>query len=268
MKRGRDQPWINWIKRLPIELRLTIYDFIDIETRLEILTPLITETIRYLYRSKDTTTLLHKYEQLIYMRLFTKYDGGYSTKPMFKQLLPPTVYLKAGVQCVHTHPLIKILKQDLRFSSYSKRMILSLNENHSTHMARYHNEVVGKIQQCFTLIPTIVSFNDDFDYLIKRLLIRFLHHLTKITESVKEEDKRREILAHKRKIRRYYKKRVLTRIPVQSNKMQQKIAKTAKLAEKTAKLAEKQHAKTKRLITQNANKAAKKAIIIEKQKKK
>jgi len=63
----RDQPWINWIKWLPIELRLTIYDFIDIETRIEILSPLITETIRYLYRSKETTTTLHKYEQLIYM---------------------------------------------------------------------------------------------------------------------------------------------------------------------------------------------------------
>ena len=260
MIRNRDQPWINWIKWLPIELRLTIYDFIDIETRIEILSPLITETIRYLYRSRETTTILHKYEQLIYMRLFTKCDGGYSTKPQFKQLLPPTVYLKTGVQCVHTHPLIKTLKQDLRFSSYIKRMILSFEQNDNrNHMFRYHNEIVGKIQQCFTIIPTIVSFNDEFDYQIKRLLIRFLHHLTKIAESVKEEDRQRKILVYKRKIRRYYNKRVLPRIPVQSNKMQQKITKAAKLAEK-------QHAKIKRLITQNANKAAKKAIIIEKHK--
>ena len=28
----RNQHWTTWIKRLPIELRLTIYDFIDIET--------------------------------------------------------------------------------------------------------------------------------------------------------------------------------------------------------------------------------------------
>ena len=59
-----DQQWITWIKWLPIEMRLTIYDFIDIETRLEILSPLFADTIRYLYRSTDTITLLHKYEQL------------------------------------------------------------------------------------------------------------------------------------------------------------------------------------------------------------
>jgi hypothetical protein len=248
----RDQPWITWIKWLPIELRLTIYDFIDIETRLEILAPLITDTIRYLYRSTDTITLLHKYEQLIYMRLFTKSDDGYSTKPAFNQLLPPTMYLKSGVQCLHTHPVISMLKQDLQFSSFSKRMIISLEQTqHRNYMYRYHNDIVGKIQHCCNLIPSVTSFNPDFDYQLKRLLIRFLHHLTKITDVIKKEDREREILLYERNIRRYYSKRVLTRIRIQSNKMQQRIAKTAKLAEKNAKRAEK-----------NAKRAAKLSINI------
>ena len=257
----RDQPWINWIKWLPIELKFTIYNFIDIETRLEMLSPLITDTMRYLYRSKETTTLLHKYEQLIYMRLFTKSNNNYFTKPNFKQLLPPTVFFKTGVQCIHTHPLIKLLKQDLRFSPYTKRMILSSEPGFHY---RYHNAVVEQVQYCFNLIPTIISFNDDFDYQIKRLLIRFLHHLINITKTVKETERQHKLLVYERKIRRYYKKHIISRIRVQSNKMQLKIAKTKKIAEKKAKIEAKLFAKTKRLITQNAKSAAKKAKMIKK----
>jgi len=260
MPADRNQHWTTWIKWLPVELRLTIYDFIDIETRMQILTPLFADTIRYLYRSKQTKLLLHKYEQLIYMQFFTKndnYDYDYDIKPKFNQLLPPIVFLKAEQQCVHIHPILNLLKVDLRVSPFTKRMIMSGDER---LLYRYHYEVVGKIQQCFNLIPTITSFNNEFDYQIKRILIRYLHHLTKIVEPIKIADRQRILLAYERKIRRYYSKRVLPRIKAQSNKMQRTILKKEKLAEKKIKLAEKQHVKMKKLITQNAKKAAKKAI--------
>jgi hypothetical protein len=259
MPADRNQHWTTWIKWLPIELRLTIYDFVDIETRMQLLTPLFADTIRYLYRSKQTKLLLHKYEQLIYMQFVTKVDNDYYVKPKFNQLLPPIVFLKAEEQCVHIHPLLNILKVDLRFSSFTKRMIRAVDEQ---HLYRYHYDVIGKIQQCFNLIPTITSFNDEFDYQIKRILIRFLHHLTKIVEPIKEDDRQRMILAQERKIRRYYSKRVLPRLKAQSNKMQRIILKKEKLAEKNAKKAAKiaamQNAKIKKVITQNAKKTAKK----------
>tara|TARA_B110000285_G_scaffold78069_1_gene89927 strand:- start:2450 stop:3244 length:795 start_codon:yes stop_codon:yes gene_type:complete len=257
MPADRNQHWTTWIKWLPIELRLTIYDFVDIETRMQILTPLFADTIQYLYRSKQTKLLLHKYEQLVYMQLFTKVDNDYSVKPKFIQILPPIIFLKAEQQCVHIHPILNLLKGDLRFSSFYKRMIMAVDEH---RLYRYHPDVVNKIQQCFNLIPTITSFNAEFDYQIKRLLIRFLHHLTKIVEPIKEDDRQRIILAYERKIRRYYSKRVLPRIKAQSNKMQRTILKKAKFTEKNIKLAEKQHTKLKKGISQNAKKAAKQAI--------
>ena len=92
----KQQYYDKRIKLLPIELKLCIYSFIDIETRMQMLMPLFEDTKRYLYRSKDTFTLLRKYEQLIYMQFFKKNNDTnvYSTKPYFKQLLPPTTYLK------------------------------------------------------------------------------------------------------------------------------------------------------------------------------
>lgn len=257
MPADRNQHWTTWIKWLPIELRLTIYDFVDIETRMQILTPLFADTIRYLYRSKQTKLILHKYEQLIYMQLFTKVDNDYSVKPKFIHLLLPIIFLKAEQQCVHIHPILNLLKGDLPVSSFYKRMIMTVDEQ---HVYRYHYDVVNKIQHCFTLILTITSFNAEFDYQIKRLLIRFLHHLTKIVEPIKEDDRQRIILAYERKIRRYYSKRVLPRIKAQSNKMQRTILKKEKIAEKDAKKTAMQHTKLKKVITQNAKKAAKKAI--------
>jgi hypothetical protein len=255
MPADRNQHWTTWIKWLPIELRLTIYDFIDIETRMQILTPLFADTIRYLYRSKQTKLLLHKYEQLIYMQFFTKIDNyDYDIKPKFNQLLLPIVFLKAEQQCVHIHPILNLLKVDLRVSSFTKRMIMSGDEQ---RVYRYHYEVVSKIQHCFNLIPTITSFNNEFDYQIKRILIRYLHHLTKIAEPIKEADRQRILLAYERKIRRYYSKRVLPRLKAQSNKMQRIILKKEKLAEKNAKKTAMQHVKMQKLITQNAKKAAK-----------
>ena len=255
MPADRNQHWTTWIKWLPIELRLTIYDFIDIETRMQLLTPVITDTIRYLYRSNQTKLLLHKYEQLIYMQLFTKIDNyDYDIKPKFKQLLPPIVFLKSGTTCTYTHPILKLLKADLQVSSFTKRMIMSSDER---LLYRYNNEVVGKIQQCFNLIPTITSFNNEFDYQIKRILIRYLHHLTKIVEPIKTADRQRILLAYERKIRRYYNKRVLPRLKGQSNKMQRIILKKEKLAEKNAKKTAMQHVKMQKLITQNAKIAAK-----------
>jgi hypothetical protein len=260
MPADRNQHWTTWIKWLPIELRLTIYDFVDIETRMQLLTPLFADTIRYLYRSKQTKLLLHKYEQLIYMQLFTKIDNyDYDIKPKFKQLLPPIVFLKSGTTCTYTHPILKLLKADLQVSSFTKRMVMTVD---GQRLYRYNHDVVSKIQQCFNLIPTITSFNDEFDYQIKRILIRFLHHLTKIVEPIKEDDRQRMILAQERKIRRYYSKRVLPRLKAQSNKMQRIILKKEKLAEKNAKKAAKiaamQNAKIKKVITQNAKKTAKK----------
>ena len=75
MSADQNQHLTTCIQSLPLDLRITIYDFVDIETRMQILRPLITNTIRYLYRSNQTKLLLHKYEQLIYMQLFTKNDN-------------------------------------------------------------------------------------------------------------------------------------------------------------------------------------------------
>ena len=259
----RKQHWTTWIKWLPIELRLTIYDFVDIETRIQLLKPLFANTIQYLYRSKETKLILHKYEQLIYMQLFTKVDNTYYVKPKFNQLLPPIVFLKSQQECIHIHPILNLLKHDLHVSSFTKRMIHSCDQQ---YVYRYHPDIIGKIQQCFNIIPTIKSFNNDFDYQIQKILIRAFHHFTKFVEPIKENERQQRILAYERRIRYYYTRKVLGRIKAASNKMQQRILKKTKLAEKNAKLAEKnaklaakQHTKMKRLITQNAKNAAKKA---------
>ena len=258
MSADQNQHLTTCIQSLPLDLRITIYDFVDIETRMQILRPLITNTIRYLYRSKQTKLLLHKYEQLIYMQFFTKIDNyDYDIKPKFKQLLPPIVFLKSGTTCTYTHPILKLLKADLQVSSFTKRMVMTVD---GQRLYRYNHDVVSKIQQCFNLIPTITSFNNEFDYQIKRILIRLLHHLTKIVEPIKTADRQRILLAYERKIRRYYSKRVLPRLKGQSNKMQRTILKKIKLADKKIKLAEKQHVKIKKGISQNAKKAATKAI--------
>lgn len=260
MPADRNQDWTTWIKWLPIELRLTIYDFIDIETRMQLLTPVITDTIPYLYRSKETKLLLRKYEQLIYMQFFEKNDDAneYSTKSYFKTLLPPTTYLKYNELQTQSHPVLKLLKQELYFSSYAKRIIMS-NDYYSGYR-HYHNNVVEKIEGCLNLLSTLVSYNNMFDYQIKRILIRFLHHLTKISNKVKQEEHEQRMLVYQRKIHRYYRKNIILRIHTQANKMQKKIMKTNKIAEKDAKKITMQHAKFKKLITQNAKKAAKKAI--------
>ena len=267
MPADRNKHWTTWIKWLPIELRLTIYDFIDIETRMQMLTPLITETIRYLYRSKDTLNLFRKYEQLIYMQFFKKNDdtSGYSTRPYIKQLLPPTTFLKNNEIQIHSHPVIQLLKQDLYFSAYIRRIIMT-NDNPIFIYKYYHNNVVEKIQCCFNLLSTLVSYNNDFDYQIKRILIRFLHHLTKISDKVKKEEHEERMLAYERKIRRYYKKNIILRIHIQANKMQKKIKKINKIAEKNAKKEAMQHAKMKKLITKNAKHAAKRARMLAKKK--
>ena len=267
MQAYRNQHWTTWIKWLPIELRLTIYDFIDIETRMQMLTPLITETIRYLYRSKDTLNLFRKYEQLIYMQFFKKNDdtSGYSTRPYIKQLLPPTTFLKNNEIQIHSHPVIQLLKQDLYFSAYIRRIIMT-NDNPIFIYKYYHNNVVEKIQSCFNLLSTLVSYNNDFDYQIKRILIRFLHHLTKISNKVKEEEQEQRMLVYERKIRRYYKRNIISRIHIQSNKMQKKIMKTNKIAEKNKKIEAREMVKMKRLFTQNAKKAAKHAKTLLKRK--
>jgi hypothetical protein len=263
----RNQHWTTWIKWLPIELRLSIYDFIDIETRMQMLTPLITDTMPYLYRSKETKLLLHKYEQLIYMQFFKKNDNTtvYSTKSYFKTLLPPTTYLKNNEVQTQSHPVLKLLKQELYFSAYAKRIIMSSYDYNFIHR-HYHNSVIEKIQGSFNLLSTLVSYNHEFDYQIKRILIRFLHHLTKISNKVKEEEHEQRMLVYERKIRRYYRKNIILRIHTQANKMQKKIMKTNKIAEKNAKKDAMQHAKMKKLITQNAKKAAKKARMLSKTK--
>ena len=258
MSADQNQHLTTCIQSLPLDLRITIYDFVDIETRMQILRPLITNTIRYLYRSNQTKLLLHKYEQLIYMQLFTKNDNyDYDITEKYNTLLLPIVFLKAEQQCVHIHPILNLLKVELRVSSVTKRMIMAGDRQ---RLYRYHSVIVNIIQHCFTLIPTITSFSVDFDYQIKRLLIRLLHHLTKIVEPIKTADRQRILLAYERKIRRYYSKRVLPRLKGQSNKMQRTILKKIKLADKKIKLAEKQHVKIKKGISQNAKKAATKAI--------
>ena len=267
MPADRNQHWTTWIKWLPIELRLTIYDFIDIETRMQLLTPLITDTMRYLYRSKDTFNLLRKYEQLIYMQFFQKNDdtSGYSTRPYFKEILPPTTYLKNNEIQIHSHPVIQLLKQELYFSAYVRRIIMS-NDNPIFIYKYYHNNVVEKIQSCFNLLSTLVSYNNDFDYQIKRILIRFLHHLTKISNKVKEEEQEQRMLVYERKVRNYYRRKILSRIHIQSKKMQIKIMKTNKIAEKKTKIEAREMVKMKKLFTQNAKKAAKHAKMLSKSK--
>ena len=267
MPANRNQHWTTWIKWLPIELRLIIYGFIDIETRMQMLTPLIADTIPYLYRSKETFNLLRKYEQLIYMQFFKQNHDtpGYSTKPYFKKLLPPITYLKNHEIQIQSHPVLKLLKHELYFSAYIRRIIMS-NDNPIFIHKYYHHNVVEKIQSCFNLLSTLVSYNKEFDYKIKRILIRFLHHLTKISNKVKEEEHEQRMLVYERKMHRYYKRKILPRIHTQSKKMQKKIIKKNKDAEKKTKLEEKQLVKMKKLFTQNAKKAAKHAKTLSKSK--
>ena len=263
----RNQHWTTWIKWLPIELRLIIYDFIDIETRMQMLTPLITDTIRYLYRSKETFNLLRKYEQLIYMQFFKKNNDipGYSTRPYFKKLLPPITYLKNNETQIQSHPVLKLLKQELYFSAYIRRIIMS-NDNPNFIHKYYHNNVIEKIQNSFNLLSTLVSYNNEFDYKIKRILIRFLHHLTKISNKVKDEEHEQRMLVYERKVRKYYRRKILSRIHIQSKKMQIKIMKTNKIAEKKTKIEAREMVKMKKLFTQNAKKAAKRAKTLFKSK--
>ena len=74
------------------------------------------------------------------------------------------------------------------------------------------------------------------------------------------------MLVYERKIRRYYKRNIISRIHIQSNKMQKKIMKTNKIAEKNKKIEAREMVKMKRLFTQNAKKAAKHAKTLSKSK--
>tara|TARA_B100000902_G_scaffold343770_1_gene348668 strand:+ start:172 stop:981 length:810 start_codon:yes stop_codon:yes gene_type:complete len=267
MEYTKQQYYDKRIKLLPIELKLCIYSFIDIETRMQMLMPLFEDTKRYLYRSKDTFTLLRKYEQLIYMQFFKKNNDTnvYSTKPYFKQLLPPTTYLKNNEIQIQSHPVLKLLKQELYFSAYIRRIIMSYDNPNLIHKY-YHNNVVDKIQECFNLISTLVSYNNEFDYRIRKILIRFLHHLTHISNKVKEEEHEQRMILYERKVRNYYRKKILPRIHTQSKKMQRKIMKTNKDAEKKSKIEAREMVKTKKLFIQNARKAAKHAKTLSKSK--
>lgn len=248
------------INLLPIELKLSIYNFIDIETRMQMLMPLFEDTKRYLYRSKDTFTLLRKYEQLIYMQFFEKDNDTnvYSTRPYFKNLLPPITYLKNNEIQIQSHPVLKLLKHELYFSGYIRRIIMSYDNPNFIHKY-YHNNVVDKIQECFNILSTLVSYNNDFDYKIRKILIRFLHHLTKISNKVKEEEYKQRMIVYERKVLNYYRKKILPRIHTQSKKMQRKIMKKNKDSEKKMKLEAQQLVKMKKLFTKNAKNAAKKA---------
>ena len=140
------------------------------------------------------------------------------------------------------------------------------NDNPNFIYKYYHNNVVEKIQSCFNLLSTLVSYNNDFDYQIKRILIRFLHHLTKISNKVKEEEHEQRMLVYERKVRNYYRRKILSRIHIQSKKMQIKIMKTNKIADKKTKIEAREMVKMKKLFTQNAKKAAKHAKTLLKSK--
>ena len=169
-------------------------------------------------------------------------------------------YLKNHEIQIQSHPVLKLLKHELYFSAYIRRIIMS-NDNPIFIHKYYHHNVVEKIQSCFNLLSTLVSYNKEFDYKIKRILIRFLHHLTKISNKVKEEEHEQRMIVYERKVRNYYRKKILPRIHTQSKKMQRKIMKTNKDAEKKTKIEAREMVKMKKLFTQNAKKAAKKAAI-------
>jgi hypothetical protein len=74
------------------------------------------------------------------------------------------------------------------------------------------------------------------------------------------------MLVYERKIRNYYRRKILSRIHIQSKKMQIKIMKTNKIAEKKTKIEAREIVKMKKLFTQNAKRAAKKAKMLAKSK--
>ena len=249
------------IKLLPIEMKYTIYQYIDIDTRLELLRPLKQNINNVLWGTSREFCEKHDYfirksiEELFINKLFIKSGvnnvysyahSNYKNNDYIESLLPSITYNRLNRTTILEHPFIKVLKQELLYGFYDYR---PSSVKYSRHISCVSNvfEVVSSLKFC-----NVPEIEDLLKIQTFKFCIIMKNYIREPAEYIKKRDYERNFERDVNNQRKRFKKFILKKIKEGSNKMQKIITKKAKIIEKEnakkAKITEKENAKKRKLV--------------------
>jgi hypothetical protein len=215
---------LSYIPRLPWEMRYAIYMFIDIDTRLKLLTQKKTKIIRCLNHLPLTDCnifkLINLFEHGFRTKIFNKSVGGkYNIKSNLTKLLPSSRYKAMGHYVEMCNPIFTMLEKECTLKT-----MYGFEPNWSKKQT-----IMNKLRGCFDIIPSLYGYNTftiknnksvksvvvnekKFNYLIRIYLFKFialLHVATKeIQIEIDKEDFEKAQLIVKRNFKRLVMKRI------------------------------------------------------------